>query len=65
MIRRPLQNWRHREHTEHFEFKAEDTEGKSVIVRHDNRTGSSYEDFVKSFKAGDVISVTGIGIEVQ
>ncbi|MFE4708160.1 endonuclease [Peribacillus simplex] len=44
-----------------FEFKAEDTEGKSVIVRHDNRTGSSYEDFVRNFKVGDVISVTGIG----
>lgn len=44
-----------------FEFKAEDTEGKSVIVRHDNRTGSSYEEFVRNFKVGDVISVTGIG----
>ncbi|MFJ7829579.1 endonuclease [Peribacillus sp. NPDC097284] len=43
-----------------FEFKAKDEKGHSVLVRHDNRNGSSYEDFLKSFKEGDLISVTGI-----
>ena len=43
-----------------FEFKAKDEKGNSVLVRHDNRNGSSYEDFLKSFKEGDLISVTGI-----
>ncbi|CAH0234316.1 Extracellular ribonuclease [Peribacillus sp. Bi96] len=43
-----------------FEFKATDAKGNSVIVRHDNRNGSNYDDFLKSFKEGDVISVTGI-----
>ena len=43
-----------------FEFVAKDAKGNTVIVRHDNRNGSTYDDFLKSFKDGDVISVTGI-----
>lgn len=46
-----------------FEFKAKDTEGNSILVRHDNRNGSSYDDFLKSFKEGDIISVTGIAAQ--
>lgn len=43
-----------------FEFKAQDEKGNSVLVRHDNRNGSNYDDFLKTFKEGDIISVTGI-----
>ncbi|MFD9628213.1 endonuclease [Peribacillus muralis] len=43
-----------------FEFLVKDVNGNSVIVRHDNRNGSTYDDFLKSFKDGDVITVTGI-----
>lgn len=43
-----------------FEFQALAENGKKVLVRHDNRTGIAYADFIKFFKEGDKVNLTGI-----
>ncbi|WP_082786713.1 endonuclease [Sporosarcina psychrophila] len=43
-----------------FEFQAIAENGEKVLVRHDNRTGVVYADFIKVFKEGDKVNLTGI-----
>ncbi|WP_391207748.1 FN3 associated domain-containing protein [Psychrobacillus sp. L4] len=43
-----------------FEFQAVSESGEEVRVWHDNRTGITYNDFVKLFKEGDKVNITGI-----
>lgn len=43
-----------------FEFQAIAENGGKVLVRHDNRTGVVYADFIKVFKEGDKVNLTGI-----
>src|SRR5690606_16703347 len=35
-----------------FEFVAVSKNGEEILVRHDNRTGSNYDDFLKFYKEG-------------
>ena len=42
------------------EFMAEDTTGKSVLVRIDNRSGVDYDQIAAAYKNGDQVNVTGI-----
>ncbi|EPD51913.1 hypothetical protein HMPREF1210_01715, partial [Paenisporosarcina sp. HGH0030] len=43
-----------------FEFSAVDGQGKSVIVRNDNRTGMTYDNFIQYYNEGDLVHVSGI-----
>ena len=43
-----------------FEFQALAENGETVLVRHDNRTGLDYGEFVKHFNEGDKVNLTGI-----
>ncbi|WP_186667803.1 endonuclease [Sporosarcina sp. BP05] len=43
-----------------FEFQAIAENGEKVLVRNDNRTGLVYADFIKVFKEGDKVNLTGI-----
>ncbi|HAU35141.1 MAG TPA: endonuclease, partial [Lysinibacillus sp.] len=44
-----------------FEFKAVDAENNELVIRHDNRTGYQFSQFVADgFNNNDVITVTGI-----
>ena len=43
-----------------FEFVAVSENGEEILVRHDNRTGSNYDDFLKFYKEGDLVHITGI-----
>ena len=43
-----------------FEFQALAENGETVLVRHDNRTGLEYSEFIKHFSEGDKVNLTGI-----
>ncbi|WP_019412507.1 cell wall-binding repeat-containing protein [Paenisporosarcina sp. TG20] len=43
-----------------FEFTATDENGESVVIRNDNRNGLDYDDFIKRYKNGDLVNVSGI-----
>ena len=43
-----------------FEFSATAENGESVIIRNDNRNGLTYEQFMRQYKEGDLVHVTGI-----
>ncbi|MCZ8537241.1 S-layer homology domain-containing protein [Paenisporosarcina quisquiliarum] len=43
-----------------FEFTATNENGESVVIRNDNRNGLAYDDFMKRYKDGDLVDVTGI-----
>ncbi|GGA22912.1 DUF6359 domain-containing protein [Psychrobacillus lasiicapitis] len=43
-----------------FEFTATDENGESVVIRNDNRNGLEYDTFIKQYKNGDLIHVSGI-----
>lgn len=43
-----------------FEFTATHEIGESVVIRNDNRNGLAYDDFVKRYKNGDLVNVSGI-----
>ncbi len=43
-----------------FEFTATHENGESVVIRNDNRNGLAYDDFIKRYKNGDVVHVSGI-----
>ncbi|MEK3978686.1 endonuclease [Psychrobacillus sp. FSL K6-2836] len=43
-----------------FEFQALAENGEKVLVRHDNRTGVDYSEFIKYFNEGDKVNLTGI-----
>lgn len=43
-----------------FEFTATHENGESVVIRNDNRNGLEYETFIKQYKNGDLIHVSGI-----
>ncbi|TQR20372.1 DUF6359 domain-containing protein [Psychrobacillus vulpis] len=43
-----------------FEFTATHSNGESVIIRNDNRNGLDYNSFLKQYKEGDIVHVSGI-----
>ena len=43
-----------------FEFTATHENGDSVVIRNDNRNGFDYDTFVKQYKNGDLVHVSGI-----
>ena len=43
-----------------FEFTATNENGESVVIRNDNRNGLAYDDFIKRYKNGDLVHVSGI-----
>lgn len=43
-----------------FEFTATHENGESVVIRNDNRNGLAYDDFIKRYKNGDLVNVSGI-----
>ncbi|MCJ1908246.1 S-layer homology domain-containing protein [Planococcus ruber] len=43
-----------------FEFTALAENGESITIRNDNRNGLLYDQFIKQYKEGDLIHVTGI-----
>ena len=43
-----------------FEFTATHENGESVVIRNDNRNGLDYDTFLKRYKEGDLVHVTGI-----
>ncbi|SES00245.1 DUF6359 domain-containing protein [Psychrobacillus sp. OK032] len=43
-----------------FEFTATHENGESVIIRNDNRNGLDYDTFMKQYKNGDLVHVSGI-----
>lgn len=43
-----------------FEFTATHENGESVVIRNDNRNGLLYADFIKRYKEGDLVNVSGI-----
>ena len=43
-----------------FEFTATAANGEKVVVRNDNRNGLTYEQFLKQYKEGDLIHLSGI-----
>ncbi|WP_144510280.1 DUF6359 domain-containing protein [Bacillus sp. FJAT-22090] len=43
-----------------FEFTATHENGESVLIRNDNRNGLDYDTFLKKYKEGDLIHLSGI-----
>ncbi|ALC86711.1 endonuclease [Bacillus sp. FJAT-22090] len=43
-----------------FEFTATHENGESVVIRNDNRNGLDYDTFLKQYKVGDLVHVSGI-----
>lgn len=43
-----------------FEFTATHENGESIIIRNDNRNGLDYDIFMKQYKNGDLVRVSGI-----
>ena len=43
-----------------FEFTATHENGESIVIRNDNRNGLLYADFIKRYKEGDLVNVSGI-----
>lgn len=43
-----------------FEFTATHENEESVVIRNDNRNGLAYNDFIKRYKNGDLVNVSGI-----
>ncbi|EPD52360.1 hypothetical protein HMPREF1210_01713 [Paenisporosarcina sp. HGH0030] len=43
-----------------FEFTATYENGESVVIRNDNRNGLAFDEFIKRYKAGDLVNISGI-----
>lgn len=43
-----------------FEFSATHENGKSVVIRNDNRNGLDYDTFAQRYKEGELVNVSGI-----
>lgn len=48
-----------------FEFTATHENGESVIIRNDNRNGLDYDTFMKQYKNGDLVHVSGIASKLD